>query len=385
MIWKIVKRLYKNRRFVNEYINTSDMLRDVRFGAEENIPPRTIDSILFVVPAIMPYFGGHTSILRLGTALAECGFEVAYVTYSNQSKKDMMDNSKINLSSCKGDFFSKHDELPHKYDVVIATAWKSVYYARKYEGYKMYFVQDYEPYFYARGDNYYLAKRTYEFGFHMVSLGPWNKNEILKNTDTEKLTIDVIDFPFEPSEYTRISRDFSRYKTSNELSIVAYIKPDDKRLPLMTQVLLSYVKRRFRDQGVNINLLYFGMDSNIPVRDGKNLGKLSKNELNKLYQSADFGFVASMTNISLVPYEMIATGLPIIEMSEGSFVDFFGEGCAIMCDFDPEELFSTISDYCSNPDKIYSMQHKAEAYIEQFSWNRTCNQFVDIIKKLKDA
>ncbi len=379
---KKLKEIYKNRRFLKEYSNTVAMLDDEHFCFENNPPPLNVKSVLFVIPEILPYYGGHTSILRLGTALAESGFEVAYVTYSNQCYKDWQTNSRINLSNCKGSFFQKNDKLPHKYDVVVATAWKSVFYARKYDGYKMYFVQDYEPYFFARGDNYFLAKRTYELGLHMVCLGPWNKNEILKNTTYKNLKIDVIDFPFEPNEYTRVIRDYNRYKDTKKLTIAAYIKQEDKRMPILTQMLLSYVKKRFQEYGTDVELLYFGMKSNVPVCDGKNLGKLSKQELNKLYQKADFGFVASMTNISLVPYEMIATGLPIIEMADGSFPDFFGEDCAIMCNLDSENLFELLSDYCSHPDKLALMQQKAENYINQFSWGRTCDQFVNIIKSL---
>ncbi len=56
---------------------------------------------------------------------------------------------------------------------------------------------------------------------------------------------------------------------------------------------------------------------------GNNLGKLNKEEMKSLYEKSDFGIVASMTNISLVPYEMLAMGLPIVEFKDGSFPFFF--------------------------------------------------------------
>jgi glycosyltransferase involved in cell wall biosynthesis len=49
---------------------------------------------------------------------------------------------------------------------------------------------------------------------------------------------------------------------------------------------------------------------------------LSKKQLLSLYRKADFGMVASMSNVSLVPYEMLATGLPLIEFEDGTFPYF---------------------------------------------------------------
>lgn len=373
------KKAYRLRRITQDYNRMAAMLRNESFNSVNNRSPRSIKSVLFVVPGISAHAGGHTSILRLGTSLVDYGLEVAYITYNNQSKEDLENNARVNLSECKGTFLTKDDKLSHEYDVVIATLWESVYYAKQYSGYKMYFVQDYEPYFYAIGEKYFLAKRTYELGFHMVSLGPWNKKEIQKHSTSNNLKIDVIDFPFEPKEYTKCSRNYFKYSDLKRITIVAYIKQEDKRMPTLSQVILYQVKKRFKEIGVEVDLLYYGMDKKIPVKGGTNLGKLAKKELNDLYHKADFGFVASMTNISLVPYEMIATGLPVIEMSEGSFSAFFGEGSAILCDFDPEKLFNEIKDYCEHPDKIIAMQRKAEEYVSQFSWDQTSRQFIKIV------
>jgi len=57
------------------------------------------------------------------------------------------------------------------YDIIIATSWQSVYYVRNFSGYKAYFVQDFEPYFFKLNERYLLAKKTYELGLHIISLG----------------------------------------------------------------------------------------------------------------------------------------------------------------------------------------------------------------------
>lgn len=60
----------------------------------------------------------------------------------------------------------------------------------------MYFVQDYEPYFYMFGEAFIIAQKTYELGFHMISLGAWNKHMVERECSIIS-PIDVITFPYE--------------------------------------------------------------------------------------------------------------------------------------------------------------------------------------------
>ena len=69
-----------------------------------------------------------------------------------------------------------------------------------------------------------------------------------------------------------------------------------------------------------------------------------KSELLNLYNTSDFGLVASLTNISLVPYEMLATGLPIIEFKEGTFEYFFPENTAIITSFDYNDFYKKVKE-----------------------------------------
>ena len=83
--------------------------------------------------------------------------------------------------------------------------------------------------------------------------------------------------------------------------------------------MLKKLKEDLLQEGITLNIKYFGETKDFICDGGENLGKLNKSQLLDLYNSSDFGMVASLTNISLVPYEMLATGLPIIEFKEGTF------------------------------------------------------------------
>ena len=153
----------------------SAILSAVDFKKVENIAPNKIETIMFVLPGMMAYSGGHTSVLRLGTSLVKKGYNVRYVSFVPQDLEEQKKNAEINLKEYKGEIIDHSKIFDVKNDIVIATSWDSVYYAKKASGYKMYFVQDYEPFFHMYGEMFLLAQKTYELGLHMVSLGQWNK------------------------------------------------------------------------------------------------------------------------------------------------------------------------------------------------------------------
>ena len=93
--------------------------------------------------------------------------------------------------------------------------------------------------------------------------------------------------------------------------------------------------------------------------------------------------VASMTNISLIPYEMIAAGLPIIEFIEGSFSAFFPENSAILTNFNASTLYRRLSDAMINWQQLRDSQINAIKYIQQYSWDKTVKQFADILENIR--
>ena len=163
---KIVKAMRKviylrDQSNFKRYINS--LLEEVDFTPIVNTVPKNIKSITFVIPGMPAFSGGHTSILRLGTELSKRGYDVGYVSFAPQNIDDMKKNAEINLANYKGSILGD-DITKVKSDVVIATSWESVYYSRKISGYKMYFIQDYEPYFNLYGESYIMAQKSYEVG-----------------------------------------------------------------------------------------------------------------------------------------------------------------------------------------------------------------------------
>ena len=365
----------------SEIVNS--VLEYENFEVEQNAKPQKTSNIGIIVGSIVRYSGGHTSILRLGTGLSKNGKTVTYISFKNQSLEKMQEAAKGNLPSVEGKFVKLQDVSPETYDIIIATSWQSVYYARRFEAYKVYFVQDYEPYFFKLNERYLLAKKTYELGLHIVSLGKWNIEQIKRlGSVNVKYKTDYIDFPYEPSEYICYERNYDKYIGKKNISIAVYSKEDGKRIPNMLQIILKKATKELQSMGISLEIYFFGFDKKTKIQIGKNLGKLNRKEMIELYKKVDFGMVASMTNISLVPYEMLATGLPIIEFIEGSFTSFFPSGAATLVDFNYKMLCDELVKCITVNNIVKNQIQLAQKYLETLSWEHSCRQFIDILEEL---
>lgn len=377
--------LAHNVEAIVERKRVGDILEHYNASVIENTSPNEVKTILFIITRMVRFHGGQTSILRLGTQLANQGYKVYYSVYKNQSKEEMQICAQSNLSNFKGTLVSSSQfkKLSQKrpMDVVVATSWDTVSFAKAFDGYKMYFVQDYEPYFYSFGEQFLLAKKTYEQGLHMVSLGAWNKEMILKNCNVHS-PVDVIDFPYESSEYPYKQRDYESYQTKKKFTIAVYLKYYGKRLPCIIPYMLNQVKKMLLAEDIDLEIQYFGEAKSFTTQGGTNLGMLSKEELCKLYQNADFGMLASMSNISLTPYEMIATGLPVIEFEDGTFECFFPKDSAILTSIDAKDLYHKFKDVINHPEKLELYHKNAFEYMKNLSWEQTGLQFGKILESL---
>lgn len=353
-------------------------------GVIHNAKPKQINSIVFVIERFALYSGGQTSILRLGTKLSNLGYKVGYVVYKRQSVAAMEEIARKNLSNYRGTMYTYEEMGKIRADVVIASSWDTVSFAKKMHGYKMYFLQDYEPYFFSFGELFIMASKTYEQGLHMVSLGQWNKEMVEKNCKTIS-KIDTIDFPYEKKEYPEIKRDYNSYTKKKEFIFAVYLKYYGKRLPNITQYILKQVKDELKKDGIHLILKYYGEDKSFTCEGGVNLGVLNKKQLFELYKEADFGLVASMSNISLVPYEMLATGLPVIEFEDGTFPYFFPDNCAILTSLSYMDLYHKIKNAISNPIQLEEMNRNAKNHLSTLSWDKTAYQFHEVLQStLKD-
>ena len=146
---------------------------------------------------------------------------------------------------------------------------------------------------------------------------------------------------------------------------------------------MHYLTKAFEQNGYQINFKVIGMSQRIVIDIGENMGTLTHDELKRLYERSHFGIVASMSNISLVNYEMIACGLPVVDFYEGSAPTFFTEDEMIFVPLEPQKIFEKLLYYIENQDKLNTLVKKGQEKFrnESLSWDQSANQFNQILKK----
>ncbi len=359
-----------------------------------NHKPEKCRIIAFMITRMVRFHGGQTSVLRIGTELTKLGMRVYYLVYKPQSREDMCLCAKSNLPEYQGRCLTMDEynrliargrcKAP---DFICATSWDTVSLAKKYaDSCKLYFVQDYEPYFYPFGEEFLMCRNTYFEGLHMVSLGAWNREMILKDGTKDRLgrplALETIDFPYEPGEYTATPRDYESYRHKNKITIAAYVKFYGKRLPSLIPHILKNTAEKLAQKGVELEVLYYGEARTFRPEGGRNLGQLSREELKELYKRADFGMVASMSNISLVPFEMHSAGLPVIEFADGTYTRFLPPDSAILTSIGENDIADELLKVLEKPEKLEKMHDSALKSMEGLSWKRSAEQFYKILENI---
>jgi O-antigen biosynthesis protein len=333
-------------------------------------------SIAFLLPGLPAFSGGITGLFRLGTYLEEFGNKVTYLDCSNSNPDEIEKNARINHVNYKGQIKSLKN-LGENYDIGICTLWDTAYFLHEFSAnfdYKVYFIQDFEPFFYPKGDLHSLSMKTYDFGFHAITLGGWNAGKIREIFPNIK--VDSIEFPVELNVYGIQKRIIS---IKDQLNIAIFIKLEPKRAPDLIIQCLIYLKSVLDRKGIQLNCEIFGTEISFGLPFVKSRGMLEHKDLQTLYRRNHIGLVASFTNISYVTFEMMASGLPVIEFRDGSSSFFFKEDEIILIDSNPQDFSSKICYYLERQSDLNRLLEKSQNAIERRTWEISSQTFQKII------
>jgi GT2 family glycosyltransferase len=102
-----------------------------------------------------------------------------------------------------------------------------------------------------------------------------------------------------------------------------------------------------------------------------NHGVLDAEELCALYNYCDIGVSFSGTNYSLVPQEMMACGLPIIELDGESTRAVFPEGVVEFAQPSPASIATTIERLLDSPTLRDNLVTESTQWVSQFDWEKS--------------
>lgn len=277
---------------------------------EKTVNKTSLD-IAFIIPEVEANSGGHRNIFRAVKKLDEYGHKLTVYIYGSKylnEQKFIINKNFNDMRYVDIKLYSEKNLTRH--DVCICTWCETFYLMYKHkELFKQmfYFVQDFEPWFYLMGTKYFLAENTYKMGVPCITSGPWLAKYLPKKYGTEA---NEFLFPLDKSVYNT-----DKPRTKDNRNIVFFARPEMQRRCYELGVkTLEIVKQKRPD----IEVIFYGSTKinpkKIPFEITCKHSLPTINDLADLYRNADLGICFSTTNPSLVPYEMMACGLPVVDM-----------------------------------------------------------------------
>ena len=350
---------YGYQAAVEEFIAAVGLKPPRRTRIEPATPGRRV---AWLIPGLLIGSGGHRNILRAAYQLEKLEYAVdLYFTEWDRDEAELKPLIHRHFYPLEASATRYVGEIA-PCDVLFATHWSTVEHAIGNQSRArdvMYFVQDFEPWFYPMGSDYLLAESTYRKGLYHITTGPWCKQILETRYGAEA---DFFQFPVDTSVF------YPRERSDPRRRLLFFAKPEMPRRCYTLGVRALSVLHRLRP---DIEFVFFGstaVDTGalpFPVRLA---GILDLEELAELYSNADVGLAFSPTNPSLVPYEMMSCGLTVVDLqSEFAALNYGGDGdVVLLADLDPEVMAVQIADLLADPEELAARSARGRELVSSF-------------------
>jgi hypothetical protein len=320
--------------------------------------------------------GGHQNIFRFMDFLEQAGHSVTiYICVANGVPVDIgaievMLNETAAYPSLHADIHLYDPEVgvDPSIQAIFATGWETAYpsYLDSSSARRFYFVQDFEAGFYPLGSESILAENTYRFGFHGISAGGWLAQKLRADYS---MRMDHFDFAVESSVYHH-TNDAPRTE------IFFYARPVTPRRAFEFGVL-SLAK--FATMRPDIGITLAGWDTTaweVPFAH-TNLANLDISQLNAVYNRCTAGLVMSLSNMSLLPLELMASGVvPVVNegdnnrmVSDSPYIEYVP--------LSPAAIARKLVDIVDRPDADAAAHARTIAKsVESLDWADSGRQFI---------
>jgi O-antigen biosynthesis protein len=320
--------------------------------------------------------GGHLNIFRYINFLENLGYTNTIYIVGNHRHRSAQHAEKLickNFFDLKAKVVFNAEDLPTA-TFSFATSWITAYALRGFgnTAHKLYFVQDYEPYFYPHGSEYSFAEETYRFGFTGVCAGNWLAEKL---TNDFGMTCHSLGFSFDVDLYKKTQR-----REPEIIQVFCYCRPPTARRGIEAALLaLSIVG----DKIPNAKFIFAGWDMSeyhFPYPH-LNAGTLSLEALPDLYSQCDVGLVLSSTNLSLLPLELMSCGCVVVSNKGPNTEWLLGDSNCVLVDYVPEKMADGIIEVLENDDKRANLASAAKEFSASTSWEFEARRLDEILSK----
>ncbi|SAI05698.1 mycofactocin system glycosyltransferase [Bordetella ansorpii] len=270
----------------------------------------------WVIPSFSKGGGGHTTIFRCARTLSRLGWESTFWVDGTTDAGQIdalyaeyvgyFPSTAVSFRMLDAGFEAIEDEF------LVATAWTTAYTVarNKQANVRLYFVQDRESLFSAAGTDALRAEYTYKMGFDFICAGGWLEN-LVADKGGDHTHFELCAEPF----YQRKDPTLEQ----RDILAAVYVRGHTSR---RCSDLMIEAANRLAKAGQG-EIVIFGDDNPGPDVDPAvtNAGILTPHQMADLFHRAKFGLVASATNYSILPVEMAASGLVVIQPASDSTQD----------------------------------------------------------------
>lgn len=321
------------------------------------------NTVTWVVPAYGKGSGGHLNIFRFVYLLEKLGYECRIVIVGSHPEYNTKE-AKKQISEwffpLKAQVYDGIASIPASY-YILATSWQTAYYVRNFQNakHKCYFVQDFEPYFYAVGSDFALAEATYSFGFNSITAGGWLAEKLRTEYGGKTYPIGF-------------SYDRALYKVKKRTRITGrkvffYARPPTPRRAFeLGLITLNEIVKRIP----NVEVIFAGWDVSsftIPFAH-VNAGTMNVSDLPDLYSQCDAALVLSFTNLSLLPLELMACGVPVVSNRAPCTEWLLNDRNSILTAAVPELLADAVCELLQSPEMHAAIRSEGLKTANLSSW-----------------
>jgi hypothetical protein len=337
------------------------------------------NTINWVIPPYGKGSGGHLNIFRFITNLESLGFNCRIVIVGSpqpvsaeQAKKEIEDW----FFPLKAEIFLGMDNAQAAC-YTIATEWRTAYWVRSFSAtkHRCYFVQDFEPWFFAMGSEYVFAEQTYSFGFYGITAGTWLKEKLALEYGMQTA---AVGFSYDRHLYQKLPR---RNEPIVIQRVFFYARPPTQRRAFELGLLvLNEVTKRMPQ----VEVVFAGWDVSgyvIPFKH-LNAGLLSLEELPDLYSQCDVALVLSLSNLSLLPLELMACGTPVVSNKAPWTEWLLNEDNARLSATTVTDLTDAVCHILNNPDEAARLRRGGFTTVAQTDWYKEACVMANILRQL---
>ena len=312
------------QRHTVEHLDALDFTPEQARASRESAPAALaalrsrgrVETATWFVPAFGHVFAGVHTLFRFADLMhRRHGVRSDFVVYDKPgaSPGDFESRAATVFPGASGAFRvlsgpSALAELP-ACDLAIGTYWTSVYQVLRHPraGVRAYFVQDYEPMFFAAGTQWALAEQTYSLGFQGIFNTPGLRDYV-------KAQHGMDGFAFEPAVDGALFHA-RRPERKGPVRVFFYGRPGNERNGF--ELGLAALARLKRELGPAVEIVTAGAEWH-PESYGvrglvTNLGVLPADRTAALYRECDVGLCFMFTkHPSYLPLEMMASGMTVV-------------------------------------------------------------------------